>query len=84
MKVIMVITGLRMGGAENQVCDLADKLYELGNEVTIISLLKGVEVKPKNLEIQLEELNINVYNVPRCIIKFISRKSLITQQILLL
>ena len=73
MKVILVITGLRMGGAENQVCDLADKLHELGNEVMIISLLKGVEVKPKNLEIQLEELNVNAYNIPRCIVEFISR-----------
>ena len=38
MKILYVITGLAQGGAERVVCDLADKMYEKGNDVKIAYL----------------------------------------------
>lgn len=70
MKIALVITGLQMGGAENQVCDLADKFYELGHEVIIISLLNLTEIKPKNKGIHIKILNLNILNLISCIYKF--------------
>lgn len=48
MNIIFVITGLAMGGAENQVVNLADKLSEKGLHVTIAYMLKPVMVNPKS------------------------------------
>ena len=45
MKIALVITGLQMGGAENQVCDLADTFFRVGHEITIISLLNSESFK---------------------------------------
>lgn len=53
MKIVLVITGLGMGGAERQVCDLADKFFSRGYQVKIAYLLKPVVVKPKNENIEL-------------------------------
>ena len=71
MKITLVITCLQMGGAENQVCDLADKYHELGHEVMIISLLNLTELRPQNSSIQIKILNLKVFNSINCIYKFI-------------
>ncbi|MBJ7582589.1 glycosyltransferase [Aeromonas veronii] len=52
-KIMFVITGLGMGGAENQVVNLADKLAERGFIVTIAYMLEPVMVEPKNENVQL-------------------------------
>lgn len=52
-KILYVITGLGMGGAERQVCDLADKLTHLGYQVKIAYLLKPVVTQPKSEEVEL-------------------------------
>ncbi|EFD5185809.1 glycosyl transferase, partial [Escherichia coli] len=36
--ICLITTGLGMGGAERQVCDLANSFYDKGNNVIIISL----------------------------------------------
>lgn len=38
MKILYVITGLGLGGAEKVVCDLADQMAENGHEVKIAYL----------------------------------------------
>ena len=53
MKILLVITGLAMGGAENQVCNLADKLASRGYQVKIAYILQPVIVQPKSENIEL-------------------------------
>lgn len=53
MKIIYVITGLGMGGAENQVVNLADKFAEKSFDVTIAYLLEPVMVEPNNKNVKL-------------------------------
>lgn len=53
MKIIYLITGLGMGGAENQVVNLADKFAEKGLDVTIAYMLEPVMVEPKNKHVKL-------------------------------
>lgn len=48
-----MITGLGMGGAENQVVNIADKFAEKGIDVTIAYMLEPVIVKPKNENVKL-------------------------------
>jgi glycosyltransferase involved in cell wall biosynthesis len=38
MKIAMIITGLGMGGAERQVCDLADQFIRFGHQILLISM----------------------------------------------
>lgn len=47
MNILFVITGLALGGAERQVCDLADTLSKRGNKVTIAYFLQPCIAKPK-------------------------------------
>ena len=58
MKICFIITGLGMGGAERQVCDLADELTLLKHNIIIISLGGNSIVKPKSKKIELIELNM--------------------------
>ena len=51
MKIMLFITGLGMGGAEKVVCELADKLYESGQEVNIVYFFGEIVRRPKNKEI---------------------------------
>lgn len=51
--LLLVITGLGMGGAERQVCDLADKLASRGYQVKIAYILEPVIVQPKSENIEL-------------------------------
>lgn len=53
-----MITGLGIGGAETQVCSIADKLYNLGHNVTLIYLNGDKEVRPNNENIKVIGLNM--------------------------
>lgn len=65
MKILYVITGLGQGGAERVVCDLADKMYEKGNEVKIVYLTGNVLTQPINKEIELIKVNLNsIFSLP--------------------
>lgn len=57
MKILFFITGLGMGGAEKVVCELADKLYEMGHKVNIVYFTGDLVRKPKSQ-------NINIYRIP--------------------
>lgn len=53
MKILFLITGLGMGGAEQQVCNLADNLISRGHSVKILYLLNPIIVQPKSKEASL-------------------------------
>lgn len=59
MKIVYVITGLSMGGAEKQVCLLADKMAERGNKVTLISLGKNAKTLPENSCVVLHQMSLS-------------------------
>lgn len=58
MKVCFIVTGLSMGGAECQVCNLADSLSTLGHKVLILALNGDIIVRPKSNNIEVVNLNI--------------------------
>lgn len=55
MRILFVITGLGLGGAEKVVITLADALYQQGHDVKIAYLKAPVVVKPRS-EIELIDL----------------------------
>lgn len=59
MRILYVITGLGLGGAEKVVCDLADQMNILGNQVKIAYLTGGALVKPNSSEIEIIALSLN-------------------------
>ncbi|HHQ4453906.1 glycosyltransferase [Aeromonas hydrophila] len=58
MKILFIITGLGMGGAERQVCDLADKLAAQGHQVVLISLTGSAVNHPQSSAVKLVELGM--------------------------
>ncbi|MGB3274996.1 MAG: glycosyl transferase family 1, partial [Castellaniella sp.] len=46
MRVLLVVTGLQLGGAERQVVDLADRLAARGHAVAIAYLTGDAAVRP--------------------------------------
>lgn len=78
MKILYVITGLGVGGAENVVINLADKAKSLGHEVTIAYLTGRVELAPNDKEISLISLGITNY---KDFFKAISRLRKLIQQL---
>lgn len=61
MKILYVITGLGVGGAENVVVNLADKARERGHLVSIVYLTGEVELAPANKDISLISLQMKGY-----------------------
>lgn len=62
MRILYVITGLGLGGAEKVVCDLADQLSNLGHDVVIAYLTGEILVRPKNLNINIVFLGLNSFS----------------------
>lgn len=58
MKILYVITGLGVGGAERQVLDLAESFQRQGHDVKICYLTGSALVHPENINIELLGLNI--------------------------
>ena len=53
MRILLVIAGLGMGGAEHIVVNLADELVKLGHTVKIAYLTGSILVSPKSPKIEL-------------------------------
>lgn len=52
MRILFVTTGLKLGGAEQQIAALAQALVDLGHQVAIINLTSGCDVKlPPDTEV---------------------------------
>lgn len=58
MKILFLITGLGMGGAEKVVTSLADELYKRGNSVKIIYFYGNPIVIPKCENVIVEKVDI--------------------------
>lgn len=58
MKILYVITGLGLGGAERVVANLADEMYKRGHKVKIAYLTGDVKVKPKTKNIEIIYLGL--------------------------
>lgn len=58
MRIMLLITGLGMGGAETQVCALADEFSSKGHQVSIVSLTGSSVMRPKNLGVRIFSLGI--------------------------
>lgn len=58
MKVLFVITGLGVGGAERQVVDLADRLAGLGHQIKIAYLTGPALVQPRSKDVELVGLQM--------------------------
>lgn len=70
MKLLYLITGLGMGGAERVVVDLADSMVDLGHQVTLIYLVGDAVVVPESSEIDLIFLDLKA-NPISALFKFI-------------
>lgn len=72
MRILYVINTLTMGGAENIVIHLAEKMFERGHQVNIVYLFKYLpQLKPKYSEISIYSLDIQNYmNLSLGMIKF--------------
>lgn len=58
MNVLFVVTGLAIGGAEKQVCSLADAFVSKGFRVKIVTLTADKGVLPDSIGIEVISLNI--------------------------
>ena len=53
MNIILVTLLLGPGGAERQVCDLADSFHDAGHAVSILNVTGPVVFTPKNPDIKI-------------------------------
>lgn len=58
MKIALIITGLGMGGAERQVCDLIDQFVELGHQILLISMTGEIINRPHAAEVDVVALRM--------------------------
>lgn len=58
MKILYVVTGLSLGGAEKVVADLADQMILRGHEVKIAYLKGAISVKPQSTAVELIYLGL--------------------------
>ncbi|MDF9388214.1 glycosyltransferase [Vibrio sp. 1151_11] len=58
MKILFLVTGLGMGGAETQVCSLIEQLAERGHTILLLSLTGENVNKPKHSAVKLVELDM--------------------------
>lgn len=61
MKILYVITGLGLGGAEKVVADLADQMVLRGHEVKIVYLKGEATVRPKSQIVELIYLGLESF-----------------------
>lgn len=59
MKVLYIISTLGLGGAERVVYDLADEMFEKGNEVKTVYFLGEVMTRPASQGIESVKVSLN-------------------------
>lgn len=58
MNIAFIVTGLGMGGAENQVIGLADRFASLGHRVLVISMTGNSFVLPRSPAVRIQPLDM--------------------------
>ncbi len=58
LKIAVIITGLGMGGAERQVCDLADQFAAMGHQILLISMTGAAINLPRSKSIDVVSLSM--------------------------
>ena len=58
MKIVYIITGLGLGGAETQVCNLCDQFAKLGHDVSLVYLYGEQVASPQNKEIPVYSIGL--------------------------
>lgn len=58
MRIMIFITGLGMGGAERQVCDLVDMFSKLDNDILVVSLAGEIVNRPVSSKVNVISLNM--------------------------
>ena len=58
MKILLVITGLGVGGAERLVTSLADRFVALGHEVLLVRLQGCAALRPTDKRVEMATLNM--------------------------
>ncbi|MCE9874337.1 glycosyltransferase [Citrobacter freundii] len=58
MKILYIISGLELGGAEKQVVDMCEQLALMGHDIQILSMMGDVELRPKNNDIKIHALDM--------------------------
>ncbi|OQD50910.1 glycosyl transferase [Enterobacter cancerogenus] len=76
MRITLIITGLSMGGAEKQVCDLADQLSCKGAQIQLISLSGKTLITPSNNEIEIISLSMRKNPLSLLLTYFKARKEI--------
>lgn len=73
MNILYIITGLGMGGAETQVCRLADSMVSRDNNVTVIYLFGEKVISPNNKKIKVIGLGLenNIFSFIRTILRLV-------------
>ena len=77
MKILYVITGLGVGGAERQVLDLADRFQEQGHVVNICYLTGPALLHPKSTKVEVVGLNLEK-TIPGFVSGLFKLRSIIT------
>lgn len=68
MKILYVITGLGVGGAEKVVTTMADKMISYGHSVKIVYLTGSAEIIPNSQEVEIIKLNLtSVFRLFLCV-----------------
>ena len=60
MKILLVITGLAMGGAEHVVVNLADALVARGHSVKIAYLTGEALVLPQSIDVEVVAIGMHI------------------------
>lgn len=68
MRIAIVITGLGMGGAERQVCDLVDLFIKFGHNVLLISMTGGIVNRPHSTSTALDVVLLRMKKNPLSIL----------------
>jgi len=71
MKILFVITGLGVGGAERQVLDLADRFCRQGKQVLVVYMTGEVRLRPSEAGVKITGLGID--KSPKGLVKAYSR-----------
>lgn len=62
MKILYVITGLGVGGAERVVTTVADRMVNAGHSVKIVYLVGNADVTPNSKDIDVIKLNLESFS----------------------